>query len=643
MMDAMKPSVGDSHHGAKPGRTSAPTRPKRSPKTAFCTSDASRNAGTLESMAEFTPRLDDINFTLNHVAGLEEIAKLNGYQHADPASVADILDEAGRFYAEVTAPLNRVGDIQGSILTESGTVKTPDGFKDAYKKLLESGWTSAHLPREWGGGGLPYLVGVALQEIGKTANMAFSLCPMLTHGLVEALKAHAGPDLKELYMEKLVSGEWSGTMNLTEPEAGSDVGALRTKAIKQSDGTYRLFGTKIFITWGDQDLTENIIHTVLARTPDAPTGTGGISMFLVPKFLLDQHGQPGPMNDIKTVSLEHKLGIRASPTCVISFGDSGDGAVGYLIGAEQEGMRHMFTMMNGARIGVGMEGVAISERAYQAAVAYAQERIQGRELSGDTKDKAPIIQHPDVRRMLLTMKAYTEAMRSLLYVAAAEADMMFHAETEDRREAASNRIALLTPIVKAWCTDIGVEMASLGIQVHGGMGYIEETGVAQYYRDARISPIYEGTNGIQAVDLVLRKLPLENGAVVTSLITEMADVLKGMNDHPELNAFRDEMTEAVQGLVDTSSWLGERLAQRDIKTVLAAATPYLRQFGTVIGGWMMARSALAALDSQADVDQAFADEKVITARFYGEQLLPQANGLIPAIKGGSEILEKAVF
>ena len=467
-------------------------------------------------MTEFAPRLDDVNFTLNHVAGLEKIAKLNGYQHADPASVADILDEAGRFFAEVIAPLNRIGDIQGSILTDDGTVQTPDGFKEAYKKLVESGWTSAHMPKEWGGGGLPYLVGVALQEIGKTANMAFSLCPMLTHGAVEALKTHASPALQELYMEKLVSGEWSGTMNLTEPEAGSDVGALRTKAIKQSDGTYRLFGTKIFITWGDQDLTENIIHTVLARTPDAPPGTRGISMYLVPKFILDEDGLPGPMNDIKTVSLEHKLGIRASPTCVISFGDAGDGAVGYIIGAEQEGMRHMFTMMNGARIGVGMEGVAISERAYQAAVAYAQERIQGREISGDTKDKAPIIQHPDVRRMLLTMKAYTEAMRSLLYVSAAEADMMFHAETEDQRQAASNRIVLLTPIVKAWCTDIGVEMASLGIQVHGGMGYIEETGAAQFYRDARISPIYEGTNGIQAIDLVLRKLPLENGAVVTS-------------------------------------------------------------------------------------------------------------------------------
>ena len=594
-------------------------------------------------MAEFAPRLDDVNFTLNHIAGLEEIAKLNGYQHADPATVAEILDEAGRFFTEVTAPLNRVGDIQGSILTEDGTVKTPDGFKEAYQKLIESGWTASHMPKEWGGGGLPYLVGVALQEIGKAANMAFSLCPMLTHGAVEALKAHAGPDLQELYLEKLVAGEWTGTMNLTEPEAGSDVGALRTKAIKQNDGTYRLFGTKIFITWGDQDLTENIIHLVLARTPDAPLGTRGISMFLVPKFLLDRQGRPGPLNDIKTVSLEHKLGIRASPTCVISFGDSGEGAVGYLIGGEQQGMSHMFTMMNGARIAVGMEGVAISERAYQAAFSYAQERIQGREISGDPNEEVPIIQHPDVRRMLLTMKAYTEAMRSLVYVAAAEADRMFHAETEDQRTAASNRIALLTPIVKAWCSDIGVEMASLGIQVHGGMGYIEETGAAQYYRDARIAPIYEGTNGIQAIDLVLRKLPLENGAVVTSLITEMADVLKGMNDHPELAVFRDEMTETVQGLVDTSTWLGEKLAQGDLKTVLSAATPYLRQFGTVIGGWLMARAALAALERPSDVDPAFADEKVITARFYGEQLLPQANGLIPAIKGGSEILEKAIF
>ena len=594
-------------------------------------------------MAEYAPRLDDINFTLNHVAGLEEISKLNGYQHADPDTVSAMLEEAGRLFAEVMAPLNRIGDLQGSVLTEEGTVRTPDGFKDAYWKFVDAGWAAAHMPQEWGGGGLPYVVGVAIEEMFKTANLAFSLCPLLTHGAVEALAQHADPKLQGLYLGKLVTGEWTGTMNLTEAGAGSDVGALRTKAIKQEDDTYRLFGTKIFITWGDQDLTDNIIHLVLARTPDAPPGTKGISMFLVPKLILDERGEPDRPNDIKTVSLEHKLGIHASPTCVISFGDSGEGAVGYLVGEEQRGMNNMFTMMNAARIGVGMEGVAISEGAYQKAVSYAQERVQGREIGGDSAENVPIIQHPDVRRMLMTMKAYNEAMRTLLYVVAAEGDRMLHAETEEERKASSDRISLLTPIVKAWCTDIGVEMASLGIQVHGGMGYIEETGAAQYYRDARIAPIYEGTNGIQAIDLVLRKLPLENGAVVTSLITEMADVLDDMSDHPELAAFADELTESVQGLADTSAWLGEKLANSDIKTALSAATPYVRQFGTVAGAWVMAKAALAALRRPPDVDPAFLEAKIVTARFYGEQLLPQANGLIPAIKGGSDILENAAF
>jgi 3-(methylthio)propanoyl-CoA dehydrogenase len=590
-------------------------------------------------MAGFVPPLDDINFALNHVADLEEISKLDGYQHADPETVSAIVSEAGRFFAEVIAPLNQTGDQQGSILTEEGTVKTPDGFVEAYQKFVDAGWAGAHLPQEWGGGGLPYMIGVVLEEMFKTANMAFSLCPLLTHAAVLAMTSHAAPELQGRYLEKLVSGEWTGTMNLTEPQAGSDLGAIRAKAIRQEDGSYRLFGTKIFITWGDQDLTSNIIHMVLARTPEASPGTKGISMFLVPKFLLDDRDRPGRLNDIKTVSVEHKLGIHASPTCVIAFGESRDGAVGYLVGDEQAGMRNMFTMMNASRIGVGMEGVAITERAYQQALSYAKERTQGREIGGDSAESVPIIQHPDVRRMLLTMRAYTEAMRALLYVTAAEGDRMFHGDTEEKREKATNRIALLTPIVKAWCTDIGVEMASVGIQVHGGMGYIEETGAAQYYRDARIAPIYEGTNGIQAMDLVLRKLPLENGAVVTALITEMTEVIKEMNDHSELAAFRDHMTGVVQGLAETSAWLGEKLAKGDLKAVLAGATPYMRQFGTVAGGWLMAKAALAALERPPDTDPDFLDEKVITARFYGEQLLPQANGLIPAIKGGSEILE----
>ncbi len=594
-------------------------------------------------MSEYAPRLDELNFLLNHVAGLEEVSKLNGYQHADPETVANMLEEAGRFFSEVIAPLNQIGDRQGSVLDEDGTVRTPDGFKEAYRKYVDAGWAAAHMPEEWGGGGLPYLVGVVIEEMFKTANMAFALCPMLTHGTVEALVTHGSEALQATYLEKLVAGEWSGTMNLTEPEAGSDLGALRTRAIPQEDGSYRLFGTKIFITWGDQDLTENVIHMVLARTPEASPGTRGISMFLVPKFIPDEDGNPGPRNDLRVVSLEHKLGIHASPTCVISFGEEGEGALGYIVGEPQSGMRNMFTMMNAARVGVGMEGVAIAERAYQRALAYARQRVQGRMVGAKDKQSVPIIEHPDVRRMLLTMKAYVEAMRALLYVVAAEADHCFHDESEERRQRSASRLALLTPVVKAWCTDIGVELASIGIQVHGGAGYIEETGAAQLLRDSRIAPIYEGTNGIQAVDLVLRKLPLEGGAVVTELITEMADVAAAMNDHEELALFRDRLTTSIQGLAETSSWLGERLAAGDVPSALAGASPYLRQLGTVAGGWLMARSALAALEHPADVSEEFVTEKVVTARFYGEQLLPLADALVAAVKGGSDILSDAAF
>jgi alkylation response protein AidB-like acyl-CoA dehydrogenase len=594
-------------------------------------------------MADFVPRLDDINFTLNHVADLEQVSKLNGYQHADPDTVATILEEASRFFSEVMAPLNQVGDQQGSMLGDDGEVRTPEGFKGAYEKFVESGWAAAHMPADWGGGGLPYLVGVVIEEMFKSANLAFSLAPLLTHGAVEALVRHGSEEIQNQYLEKLVSGEWAGTMTLTEPQAGSDVGALRTKAVPQDDGSYRLFGTKIFITWGDQDLTDNIVHLVLARTPEAPPGTRGISMFLVPKYLPDEQGGPAKRNDYKIVSLEHKLGIHASPTCVISFGDSGEGAVGWLIGEEMAGMRNMFTMMNAARIGVGMEGLAIAERAYQRAVAFAIDRVQGRPIGAEATESVAIIEHPDVRRMLITMRAFTEAMRCLLYFTAQEGDFATHAESEERRKLAEDRLALLTPIVKAWCTDVGVEMASLGIQVHGGMGYVEETGAAQYLRDARIAPIYEGTNGIQAMDLVMRKLPLEDGEVVRRFITEMTEALEEMSDHESLADSRDQLTLAIQGLADTSAWLGERLASGDYDAALAGATPYLRQFGMVIGGWLMARSAVAAERGPADADPAFLADKVNTARFYNEHLLPQANGLVPTVKGGNDLLSQADF
>ncbi len=592
-------------------------------------------------MTDFVAPLDDIRFTLNHVARLEEISKLNGYQHADPDTVDTIIEEAARFFEEVIAPLNRIGDEQGSVLDPDGQVLTPEGFKQAYAKYVEAGWAAAQAPVEWGGGGLPYTVGVVIEELFKTANLAFSLCPLLTHGAIVALERHGSDSLKETYLEHLVSGRWSGTMVLTEPHAGSDLGTILTRAEPQDDGSYRLFGTKIFITWGDHDLTENVIHFVLARTPDSPPGTKGISMFLVPKYILDGEGNPGERNDYKVVSLEHKLGIHASPTCVLSFGDEGMGATGYLVGEEHTGMRNMFTMMNAARIGVGMEGLASTERALQRAANYARERVQGRAIGSPSHEPVPIIEHPDVRRMLLTMKAYSEAMRALLYWTAQEGDYAAHGETEERRAEASNHLALITPIVKAWSTDLGFEMTSVGIQVHGGMGYVEETGAAQHLRDSRIAMIYEGTNGIQAIDLVLRKLPLENGQVVTRFIEGMTPIMSEMTEHDDLGAFRDELTTAIQGLADTTTWMGERLVAGDLDSALAGATPYLRQFGTVVGGWLMAVAAVAAKGSPGGYGSDFLADKVNTARFYGEHLLPQANGLIPTIKAGPDLLASA--
>jgi len=595
-----------------------------------------RPVGTLEGMSTYIPPLDDIDFILNHVLDLSEISKLNGFQHADPNTVRDLLAEAGRMFTEVIAPLDRVGDTQGSVLQADGTVKTPDGFKEAYRTFVEAGWAGAHVPEQYGGGGLPYSVGIILQEMFKTANMAFSLCPMLTHAAIESLIQHGSEEQRQKYLSNLVHGEWTGTMCLTEPHAGSDVGALSTKAVRQDDGTYRITGQKIFITWGDQDLTENIIHLVLARTPGSAPGTKGISMFIVPKFLVNDDGTLGERNDLRVVSLEHKLGIHASPTCVMSFGDSGDGAVGYLIGEEQQGMRYMFTMMNTARIGVGIEGVAVGERAYQRALSYAKERKQGRSVGKPPSESSYIIEHPDVRRMLMTMKTYVEATRRLLYTTANYVDRERHSETEEERKRASELVALLTPVTKAWCTDIGVEVASLGIQVHGGMGYIEETGAAQHYRDARIAPIYEGTNGIQAIDLVLRKLPMRDGDVVREFLASVQSTVDEVGSVEGLEDIGDHLSEALGALTEATAWLGQRLASGEYNEALAGATPYLRLFGMVTGGWLMARSALAANRDQESRDASLA--KIATARFYCSQLMPQANGLVSAISAGSDIL-----
>ncbi len=585
----------------------------------------------------YVPPLRDIEFALNHVADLESVSKLDGLEHADPETVSGLLDEAGRFFSEVIAPLNRIGDIQGSRL-EDGRVVTPDGFKEAYATFVESGWAGAHLPEEWGGGGLPYLVGIVIQELFKSANMAFSLCPMLTQGGIEALIDVGTPEQQTTYLEKLVTGKWTGTMNLTEPGAGSDVGALRTKAVPQKDGTYRIFGQKIFITWGDQDFTDNVIHLVLARTPDAPAGTRGISMFIVPRNMVDADGNPGEENDLRVVSLEHKLGIHASPTCAMSFGDGGDGAVGYLLGEEGAGMSNMFIMMNAARIGVGLEGLAIGEGAYQMALSHAIEREQGRLPGQLATDSVAIVEHPDVRRMLLTMRSYNEAMRRLLYIVAQGVDEERRSADEESRRTAGARVALLTPIVKAWCTDMGVELASIGIQVHGGMGYVEETGAAQYFRDSRIAPIYEGTNGIQAIDLVMRKIPMGNGAVVQGLFDDIATTIKTLEGHDDLNAARLNLEDGLDVLrIGTEHLLA--VMEEDPNQALAGATPYLGLAGHVVGGWLMARSALAAKELIAtNGDDEWLASKVTTGRFYCEQLMPTAFGLLDGVRGSNDLL-----
>jgi 3-(methylsulfanyl)propanoyl-CoA dehydrogenase len=579
-------------------------------------------------MTAYRAPLADIDFTLNHVLDLGSIAKLNGFQHADPETVRGLLEEASRFFSEVIAPLNVIGDRQGSKLQPDGTVRTPDGFKEAYSKYVEAGWGGAHVAEEWGGGGLPYLVGVVLQEMFKSANIAFSLCPLLTQAGIEAITRHGSPEQQTTYLRNLVTGVWSGTMCLTEAHAGSDVGALSTRAEPQGDGSYRIFGQKIFITWGEHDLTENIIHLVLARTPGSPPGTKGISLFIVPKFLPDQAGAPGERNDLRALSLEHKLGIHASPTCVMSFGDAGRGAVGYLIGEEQAGMRYMFTMMNNARVGVAMEGLAISERAYQQALEFAMVRKQGKAIGA--KSESAIVEHPDVRRMLLTMKANVEAMRGLLYTCAEAFDIERHGESAEERDAAADLVALLTPISKAWSTDLGVEMSSLAIQVHGGMGYVEETGVAQFYRDSRIAPIYEGTNGIQAMDLVLRKLPMSNGRVVKEVFERISATIASTPS--EFSDLAHSLTKALESLHTATDHILTSL-RTDPNQALAGATPYLRMFGTVLGGWFHLRAASAAssLLSTESGETEFLDGRIGVARFYCLQLLPQASALLPAV------------
>lgn len=586
-------------------------------------------------MSEYRAPIRDMQFVLNELAGLDELAKLPGCEEATPDVVDAILEEAAKFAEEVLSPLNASGDKEGARFAD-GKVTTPKGFKEAYKLFAESGWTALGCEPEWGGQGLPRLVATPVAEMWKSANHAFSLCPLLTGGAIDALVLSGSDELKKTFLEKMVTGEWTGTMNLTEPGAGSDLAAVRTRAEPQPDGSYRVFGQKIFITYGEHDMADNIVHLVLARTPTAPEGVKGISLFIVPKFIVNADGSLGERNDAWCASIEHKLGIHASPTAVMAFGDHG-GAVGYLVGEENHGLEYMFVMMNVARFGVGMEGVSVSERAYQRARNYAQERLQGTDVGVRGGPRVPIIVHPDVRRMLMTMRAQAEASRALAYVVASKHDAALCHPDPDQRKRNQAFVDLMIPVVKGWSTEIGIEVASLGIQVHGGMGYMEETGAAQYLRDSRISTIYEGTTGIQANDLVGRKMARDGGAVFKEVIEMMRAVEQALaaSGSADIKAIRERLAVAIDALLRAGTWIVEEFP-KDTRAALASAVPFLRLFGVVAAGWQMARAAAIA---QARVDAGdgdpFYQAKVYTARFFADHLLTQAEGLATTVVDGA--------
>ena len=586
-------------------------------------------------MTAYIAPVRDMHFVMRELAGLQQLAKLPGYEEATPELAEAVLEEAAKLASGVLAPLNKIGDEQGASLTEQG-VAAAQGFGAAYRQFVENGWNGLGGDPEYGGQGLPGLISAAMVEIWNSANMSFALCPLLTAGAMEALKQHGTAELKARYLPNLVSGQWTGTMNLTEPQAGSDLSAVRTKAVPEGDH-YRLVGQKIFITWGDHDMTDNVVHLVLARIPDAPEGVRGISLFLVPKVLVNADGSLGERNDVRCVSLEHKLGIHASPTCVMSFGDT-QGAIGYLVGEKNKGLAHMFTMMNEARQKVGLQGIGIAERAYQAAREYAKERVQGRPAGQKSGDRVTIIHHPDVRRMLLTMKSQIEAMRAFGYVLAADIDLAHKHPDATERQRRQARVDLLIPVLKAWCTELGVEIASLGVQVYGGMGFIEETGACQYLRDARIAPIYEGTTGIQAADLVGRKLAADKGAAMAALIAEMrgayAQIAEG-NGGAGFMSIRGALRDGVQALEQATHSMLQTFEQ-DPDAALVASVNYLMLVGYVCGGWQMARAAVAARARlQSGGHAGFYRTKIATATFYAEQIMPKAIALLSIVKSGA--------
>ena len=581
----------------------------------------------------YTAPLKDMLFNLKHLARIDEIARIPGFEDAGFDTAQAVLEEAAKFNEQVVAPLNWEGDKNPSSWKD-GQVTTTPGFKDAFRQFAEGGWQGLQHPADFGGQGLPKAIGAACIEMVNSANLSFALCPLLTDGAIEALLTAGSDELKAIYLEKLISGEWTGTMNLTEPQAGSDLALVRSRAEPQPDGSYKVFGTKIFITYGEHDMADNIVHLVLARVTGAPEGIKGISLFVVPKYMVNKDGSLGARNDVHCVSIEHKMGIKASPTAVLQYGDHG-GAIGYLVGQENRGLEYMFIMMNAARYAVGMQGIAVAERAYQKAVAYAKDRVQSRPVDGSIKAAAPIIHHPDVRRMLMTMRAYTEGCRAMASVAAAAYDAAHHHPDAETRKTNQAFYEFMVPLVKGYSTEMSLEVTSLGVQVHGGMGFIEETGAAQYYRDAKILTIYEGTTAIQANDLVGRKTLRDGGqtakGIAQQIATTVAELTK--NGSADALAVAARLDAARQAFVDVVEYLA---SEKDPNAVYAGSVPYLMLAGNLMAGWQLGRALLVAQDALAKgEDAAFMQAKITTARFYADHLLSKAPGARDSIVAGA--------
>lgn len=577
----------------------------------------------------------DIVFGYEVIDSYNVLNKISEFSDFSEDIVIPTMEECAKFSEEVLAPINAIGDQQGASI-ENGNVTMPDEFVDAYKKFIEAGWASISLPEEIGGGGMPITLSGGTLEILSTANLAFGLAPGLSAGAISAINFHGNQEQKDKFLPKLVSGEWTGTMNLSEPQSGSDLGTITTKAEKQDDGTYKVTGTKVWITFGEHNMTENIIHLVLAKVPGSPEGTKGISMFIVPKVMVNDDGSLGENNNVSCISIEEKLGIHASPTCVMEY----DGSVGYLVGEENRGLNYMFTMMNEARVWVGGQGLACASGALQGASQYARDRVQGRPVGMSKEDakKSTIIDHADVRRMLITIKSYVDAMRYLMYDNQLMLDLEYFAEGE-LKEFGEERCGILTPITKAWISDLGVELSSIAIQVYGGMGYVEETGVAQYLRDSRIAPIYEGTNGIQALDLMFRKLPLDNGQAMQRLLADVNKVIDEMNEGGEvLSDMAQKLKVEVDRLSEVTLWLGSKMLEGELVDASAGATPYLKMFGQVLGGYYMGKAAILATKKLEETGDEYYKEKITLSKFYIEQLLPLASGYASSVTAGKDDL-----